>query len=486
MTLPPDLALLDSAGKDALILALFERLSDLTARLEILEADNAALRAENAALRAENALLRAENAELRKDNAELRAKLNLPPKKPDNSSTPPSRGHKGSEGEQRKPKGKPHAGAHRQLHPNPTRRYDFAASLCQHCQADVLGVEQTAVHTYERIEIPEIKPEVIRVTLLGGTCPCCNKPFKATPPAGLEPGSPFGPNLRAFAIYLRVTHAISFERLVRLFSDLLGVEISEGALVKMLAESQEAFTKQSSRIRAELLAGTILASDETSARVGKRNWWTWVFHHGDSCCFVIHPNRSKVVVSKFLGEYRPDFWVSDRFGAQMGWAKHDHQFCLAHLIRDAKYAIDAGDTAFAPRFRELLQRACAIAGRRPNLADSTLHSYARKLDADLDALLRIRPKHDEGKKFRAIIKDCRQHLFVFMKNRAIPPTNNGSEQAIRPCVTFRKVTNCFRSEWGAKLYADIRSTLETARRRAIGALDAIRLTLDDKPLLNAG
>ena len=479
MTLPPDLALLDSAAKDALILALFERLNDLTARLEILEA-------ENAALRAENAFLRAENAELRKDNAELRAKLNLPPKKPDNSSTPPSRGQKGSEGEQRKAKRKPHAGAHRELHPNPTKWCDFAASLCQHCQADVSGVEQTAVHTYDRIELPEIRPEVIRVTLLGGTCPCCQKPFKATPPTGLEPGSPFGPNLRAFAIYLRITHAISFERLVRLFSDLLGVEISEGALVKMLADSQKAFAKQSSRIRAELLAGTILGSDETSARVGKRNWWTWVFHHGDACCFVIHRNRSKAVVSEFLGDYRPDFWISDRYGAQKGWAKRDHQFCLAHLIRDAKYAIDAGDTIFAPRLRELLKRACGIAGRRPNLADSTLRSYARKLDADLDKLLRIRPSHDEGKKFRAIIKECRQNLFVFMKNRAIPPTNNGSEQAIRPCVTFRKVTNCFRSEWGAKLYADIRSTLETARRRAIGALQAIRLTLDDKPLLNTG
>ena len=99
MTLPPDLALLDSAAKDALILALFERLNDLTARFEILET-------ENAALRAENALLRAENAELRKDNAELRAKLNLPPKKPDNSSTSPSHAHKGSEGEQRKPRSK--------------------------------------------------------------------------------------------------------------------------------------------------------------------------------------------------------------------------------------------------------------------------------------------------------------------------------------------------------------------------------------------
>ena len=72
-----------------------------------------------------------------------------------------------------------------------------------------------------------------------------------------------------------------------------------------------------------------------------------------------------------------------------------------------------------------------------------------------------------------------------MRERAVPPTNNGSEQSIRPCVTFRKVTNCFRSEWGAKLY-DIRSVLETARRRAIGALQAIRLTLNDLPLLNTG
>jgi hypothetical protein len=53
---------------------------------------------------------------------------------------------------------------------------------------------------------------------------------------------------------------------------------------------------------------------------------------------------------------------------------------------------------------------------------------------------------------------------------------------LRPCVIFRKVTNCFRSQWGANLYADIRSTIETARRRAIGALEAIRLTLDGKPL----
>src|SRR5258706_12255914 len=85
MILSPDLSVLDSAAKDALIRTLIERLNDLTVRLEVLEAENAALR---------------------KENAELRIKLDLPPKTPDNSSTPPSQGHKASGAADAKPKAK--------------------------------------------------------------------------------------------------------------------------------------------------------------------------------------------------------------------------------------------------------------------------------------------------------------------------------------------------------------------------------------------
>ena len=76
-------------------------------------------------------------------------------------------------------------------------------------------------------------------------------------------------------------------------------------------------------------------------------------------------------------------------------------------------------------------------------------------------------------------------MFVFLDNREVEPTNNGSERALRPAVTFRKITNGFRAAWSAKLYADIRSVLETARRRTIGALDAIRLTLAGAALQTA-
>jgi transposase len=265
-------------------------------------------------------------------------------------------------------------------------------------------------------------------------------------------------------------------------SDLLGLDISEGALVNILGDSKNAFAQQMSLIRAKLLSGSILQSDETGMRVGKTTWWTWVFHHDKDCCFVIRPSRGKDVVEEFLGEHRPDFWVSDRLAAQMGWARKEHQVCLAHLLRDAQYAIDAGDTVFAPRLAELLRDACAIGRRRHQLADATLRNYAAKLDNKLDALLRLTPNGSEGEKLKRMVKKFRQHFFVFVANRNLPPTNNGSEQAIRPCVVFRKVTNCFRSEWGAKLYADIRSVLETARRRTIDPLRAIRLTLDSEPL----
>jgi transposase len=274
MTPPPDLSSLDSSAKDALIVALLARVDELCARV-----------------------------------AELEAKLGLPPKTPDNSSTPPSQGRKAAGDATTKAKGKPHAGAHRPLHPDPTSKRDLFASSCQHCGADVSHRPQIACDAYDHVEIPDIKPDVVRVTRHGGTCACCGKRFKAPAPVDMPPGSPFGPNLRALVIYLRFTQGIAFERLARLLSDLLGLDISEGALVNMLDAARDAFAAQTSAIRSRLLSGTALESDETGLRVGKKNWWLWVFDHADSAVFVAAPTRAKSVVEAFLGDFRPAFCV---------------------------------------------------------------------------------------------------------------------------------------------------------------------------------
>jgi transposase len=130
----------------------------------------------------------------------------------------------------------------------------------------------------------------------------------------------------------------------------------------------------------------------------------------------------------------------------------------------------------------LFKRACRIGRKRDQFSDRQLAFYNRKFVKKLSLLLKQRPTHQEGIKLHKTIGEIRRNLFVFLTNRAIEATNNASERALRPCVTFRKITNGFRTEWGANLYADIRSVLETARRRAIDPLDAIVKTLHADPL----
>ncbi len=71
----------------------------------------------------------------------------------------------------------------------------------------------------------------------------------------------------------------------------------------------------------------------------------------------------------------------------------------------------------------------------------------------------------------------RDHLLLFLTDETIPPTNNASEQALRWSVVFRKVTNGFRSDWGAERFAQVRSLVNTAQRQGISAFDAISRAL---------
>jgi transposase len=413
------------------------------------------------------------------------AKLGQPPKSSDNSGVPPSQSRKPSS-ETSRPRGKrrrkARAGSHRRLDPNPTQTFAFKTSCCPHCQGDVSGVPQRLCEAYDHLELPPIRPDVTRVMLFGGDCPRCAARFKATPPADMPPGSPFGANLRALVIYWRYTHGIAFERLARLLHDLYGLTISEGALINMLDAAVEAFAAQTRRIRARLLSSCVLESDETGLRVGKRNFWLWVVHHEDSAVFLVDPSRAKRVLGEFLADYRPDFWISDRYGGQKGFAAKQHQFCLAHLIRDAQYAMDAGDECFAPGLIALLKRACRIGRKRDQFTDRQLAAYNKKFVKKLSELLLKQPTHSEGIKLQGVFRKIRRNLFVFVTNRTLAATNNESERSLRPCVTFRKITNGFRTVWGARLYADIRSVIETARRRAIDPLHAITLTLNGSPL----
>ena len=393
----------------------------------------------NAANRA-IAELRRENEVLRKENAALRAQLGKPPKTPKNSSIPPSQARKPNNPDKPNRMGPPkgHRGTFRALSPCPDRVIEAKVEDCPHCHHEVSDADQEQFHAYDHVDIPPIHPVITRVHRHRGTCTHCGKAFVAPAPEGMEPGSPFGPNISSLVLYFHAAQAISFKRLVEMLHGVFGLTISQGAIANIFRRADDSMHRVAEGIAAQVRAAKVIASDETSARVKGKNWWQWVFQSSTAVYHVITDSRGAKVPVDFLQGAVPEVWVADRYGAQNGHGQQ-RQVCLAHVLRDTQYAIDQGDTSFAPALKKLLQRAIRIEQRRPGLTDATLHQYYCRLYRELNRLLAVPPTTEAGTKLAAAINRCYYDLFVFATRRDVPSTNNVSERALRPSVMLRSL-----------------------------------------------
>ena len=290
MTIRPDLGKLSHAEKDALILALWQRLATAERRI-----------------------------------AELEAKLGAPAKTPENSSPPPSKGQKPNQPEKSGRIGPRKGslgrkGGGRPLACDPDETVTAKALTCAHCQAALTDADQTLHGRYDKIDLPPVRPVVTRVEHYAGHCPCCGGITLAPVPEDMQQGTPFSVNILALAIYLRATHAISYQRLTRLFLHLFALQISEGALDAMFRRAKPCFDNEVAAILARLRRSRIICSDETTVRVAGRTHWNWVFQNDQVVIHVIRNSRAASVVTEVLAGHRPAIWVSDLYSAQQGHA----------------------------------------------------------------------------------------------------------------------------------------------------------------------
>ncbi len=420
--------------------------------------------------------------------AELEARLNgpgKPPKTPQNSSTPPSKAAKPALPPSKNTQRKSRPGVGRPLAENPDRVVEARLDTCPHCAAAFAPGQQTPQAVYDRIELPLIKPDITRVHLFGGRCACCGKPATAAAPAGLEPGSPFGRSVAAMVVYLHYAQAIGLQRLALLMAEIFGLSISEGALINILARAKPRLGACGEAIANQVRSARVVCSDETSVRVCGRNWWEWVFVSSAAVLHLIRPSRGKSVPREVFGETLQGVWVSDAYGSQRGHAQA-WQMCLAHLLRDTQYVIDCGDAAFSRCFKKLLLRAIIIGRRRADLSDPQLAQHHVDLHRRLDRILDCTPASPDARRLhRRLIRD-RAHLFVFVTDRDVPPTNNISERHLRPSVIYRKVTNGFRTAWGSETYAAFRTVTSTAKHTGKTVLQAITDALASDTIPNTG
>ena len=406
-----------------------------------------------------------------------------------NSSQPPSRDQKvnPAPGKTTKKPGPPfgHQKLARPWVAHPDQVLQVPVTECEHCHADLRGVAPEDFEARQITELPAAPPLVLETRQHHVTCPHCLTLNRAVLPAGLAAGRCFGPNLEATVIFYKQTQHLSYERLVETMRDLHGVHLSEGALASIMQRAGEKAAPLAAAIKEQVIAGTVIRSDETSARVKARNWWQWVFLSENGVYHQIVPTRSAAEIAHVMGSVTAPLWVSDCYGAQLKAPAETFQLCLAHQLRDLQKVRDASPKQrWASAVQKLFREAIHLRHRFLS-GEMTLTGFLRRVtqtENRLDGLLEKPLKNAAAQQLQNRFFKHRDKLLTFLHYPAVPPTNNESEQALRGSVVHRKVTNGFRSEWGAKTYAALQTLIATAKQKGEQIFHTL-VTLMGTPIL---
>ncbi|MCP5061610.1 MAG: transposase, partial [Ignavibacteriae bacterium] len=68
----------------------------------------------------------------------------------------------------------------------------------------------------------------------------------------------------------------------------------------------------------------------------------------------------------------------------------------------------------------------------------------------------------------------------FLENKIVPFTNNLGENDIRMTKVQQKISGCFRSAHGAKIFCRVRSYLSTCRKHDVNTSNALNLLFQGK------
>lgn len=181
--------------------------------------------------------LRGQLTDLATDLASLRERIGRSSR---NSSKPPSSDGPGfkpperRKGSGRKRGGQPgHPGSGPEL--LPIERVDEVVEhhpeACRRCGTLLQGNDPEPLR-HQVIEIPPITPLVIEHRRHRLACPCCSTSTCASLPMDVEP-SRYGPRLSALVGLLGSAFPLSFSKTQALLGQLLGVEISRGAIARV-------------------------------------------------------------------------------------------------------------------------------------------------------------------------------------------------------------------------------------------------------------
>jgi len=422
--------------------------------------------------------------ELEAENAKLRAELEKhkkPPKNSSNSSIPPSQDphrkpYPKREKSDRKQGGQPgHQGKYRPFCEAPDKIEPLYPSQCGHCGSDELEQLPDVGEIRQETTLPPVQATVTEYRQCKSRCKQCKRVSWGEFPERIQAPQEFSPEVEGLIGYLKVAHHQSNAKIQYLLSSLYNLKIHPSTVDNMLNRLSEQFQGEIEQIKSGLQNAFVVGSDETGIRINGKKGYQFVFQNWSFCLYISRLSRAYKVIEDTFGENFPKVWVSDRYGAQLKTPCR-HQLCLAHLLRECRYLIEAEQSEWARDLKQLLQEAMELrksTGEEYDPLEPDTFRHIRAIESQLSHIFsKPPPKELEHKLFKGL--GCRQdELLAFLHDPDIPPDNNRSEQALRNRKTHLKVIGTFRSEHGVKRVDILASIIETAKRQGKNALDVL-------------
>ncbi len=407
----------------------------------------------------------------------LEEKLN---KNSKNSSQPPSKDRKPNSSDRMDKDKRPRSGMNRAVIPPEKidQFIDCILTSCPGCGSNKLAQEAQA-ECLQQVELPEVKATITQFNRFRYTCTCCGNRSTARLPTGI-PNSAFGTRLMTLIAMLTGALHLAKRDAIALVKDLYGVEICEGSIINVEERVGNAIDEVYRRIH-QVVTKSLATKhfDETSWRNSGKNGYVWVASTNQAVCFKIDAHRSKKAFLNFVGMLTASPIVTDRY-AVYNDASDNHQYCLAHLIRDfRKYGERKGtDGEIGLAAEKELREACKI-HKRFKKAEISLksrdhrlrHSRKRLENYLIDGLA---SGSDELAKFCENILDHFDKLWTFAKFSEVDPTNNLAERDLRKIVLWRKKSYGTRSERGQRFVERISTVCGTLKRTGQNIFDFLQ------------
>jgi len=249
--------------------------------------------------------------------------------------------------------------------------------------------------------------------------------------------------------------------------NLFNINLSEGSISSLLAKASKLSKKEIEKIRISLEKASIVGIDETGCKVNGSKHWHWTFQNEKNTLIVADKSRStKVITETFENGFNNACVVHDNYSSYSALEAQSEQLCLAHKMRDLNYAIDCDDSLLAKAIKLLLKE--SIRDHKEALTSMQRVSMKEDYDKALNHLLSMPSieKSETHKQVKSFTK-AQDKIFTFLLDENIPPDNNGSERAIRNIKVKQKVSGQVKSLNGAKNYVNIRSIIDTSRKRGL-------------------